>query len=109
MVQIALGSEPDTSLKNESQMASSSVLRGKADYSIRSVPTPEEFEYLKGKYDLTDVDLLVEAGKRLSDYKQDSSTCRYAFVDLAGNSRQEILDRLESVKKELRFEFESVV
>ena len=108
MIQISLGREPDTSLRDKPQIASSCVLRTREDCEVRSVPTPEEIEYLKVKYDLIDIDLLVEAGKRLSDYKQDSYSYRYAFVDLAGDSCQDVLDRLEGVKKELRFELEPV-
>lgn len=108
MIQISLGNKPDVSPQKELKMASSCVLRVKEDCYVRSVPTREEIKHLKEKYDLIDIDSLVEPGKKLSDYKQDSYSYRYAFVDMAGNSRREILDKLERVKGELKFVFEPV-
>ncbi len=108
MIQISLGNRPNVSFKDESRLASNCVLRVKQDHYIKSIPTPEEVEQLKEKYGLIDIDILVEAGKKLSDYKQDSYSYRYAFVDIAGNSRQEILDKLGKVRTELKFELEPV-
>lgn len=45
--------------------------------------------------------ILVEPGKKLSDYKQDSYTYRYALIDIAGKNKSEILNTLELVKKKL--------
>ncbi len=108
MIQISVGNGPNVSFKDESRLASNCVLRVKQDHYIKSIPTPEEVEHLKEKYGLIDIDILVEPGKKLSDYKQDSYSYRYAFVDIAGNSRQEILDKLGKVRTELKFELEPV-
>jgi len=108
MIQISLGNGPNVSFKDESRLASNCVLRVKQDHYIKSIPTPEEVEHLKEKYGLIDIDILVEPGKKLSDYKQDSYSYRYAFVDITGDSRQEILDKLGKVRKELKFELEPV-
>lgn len=99
IIQIALGMTPDTSEKENKRMASSCVLRVPKDHMVVKVPTKKEKADIVKRFDLIAYHVLVKKGKKLSDYKQDAYTFRYAIADIAGESLSEIKQKFENFKK----------
>ena len=106
VVDVALGKNPQLIEKSKAERnaASSCVLRTTKDCKIQSVPTQKELKKLHALPGVLGIRILVEPGKKLSDYKQDSYTYRYALIDIAGKNKTEILQTLEIVKKKLRIQ-----
>jgi hypothetical protein len=111
LIQVALGDEiadtPQAGLVLQ-KYASSCVLRRTADAIVREIPTKSYIDELESRFPNTQITSLVAAGRKLSDYPQDAFTYRYAFVDIARDSLNEILSQLEEIKQLLNFRFESL-
>lgn len=103
MLEIAIGRTPDPQPLPQPRRASSCVLRTYQDQLVTAVPTPTEIATLKAAGYLESVRLLADVGTKLSDYKQDAYTYRYALIDIAGNTHKDILRKLEYVKQHLHF------
>jgi len=80
-------------------------LRESGDREILRVPTKTDLEELERYYPEVTVKNLVEANTRLSDYKQNPSSFRYCILDVPGNSRKEIIEKMEKIRPILGYEF----
>jgi biotin carboxylase len=110
LIQVALGEDivdtPQAGLVLQKR-ASSCVLRKTTDAIVREIPTKSYIEELESRFPNTKITSLVAPGRKLSDYPQDAFTYRYAFVDIARDSLNEILSELKEIKHLLNFRFES--
>jgi biotin carboxylase len=100
---LALGEEPRLELNSVLQMASSCVLRVYENKEVISVPGREEIHKLVNEGLVRSVRVLVEPGTRLSDYKQDAYSFRYAIINIVYKDEKEMVMKLREVKKRLRF------
>jgi biotin carboxylase len=108
-VRIALGEDIiDTPPKDLvlQKCASSCVLRKTSDAIVTEVPTKSYINELESRFSNTQITSLVQPGRKLSDYPQDAFTYRYAFIDIARNSLNEILSEFKEIKHMLNFRFE---
>lgn len=102
---IALGINPPVHILKDKKMAVSYVLRRKKDGYVKRVPSQKEIAIVikSGYADL--IQLLVEKGKKLSDYRQDEYSYRYAIVDISGKDEKETKKKFAFVKRTLSFTF----
>jgi biotin carboxylase len=108
-IQVALGENiPDTQKEGLvlQKCASSCVLRRTNDATVREIPTKSYIAELETRFPNTQIISLVKPGKKLSDYSQDAFTYRYACINIARNSLDEILSELKEIKQVLNFHFE---
>ncbi|MGH8001167.1 MAG: hypothetical protein ACREPR_17495, partial [Brasilonema sp.] len=109
LIQVALGEDiadtPQEGLVLQ-KYASSCVLRRTADAIVREIPTKSYIDELESRFPNTQITSLIPLGRKLSDYPQDAFTYRYAFVDIARDSLNEILSELKEIKQLLNFRFE---
>ncbi|MEC4817975.1 MAG: hypothetical protein SAK29_32595 [Scytonema sp. PMC 1069.18] len=111
LIQIALGEDIADTLQEGlvlQKYASSCVLRRTTDAIVREVPTKSYIDELESRFPNTQITSLISRGKKLSDYTQDAFTYRYAFVDIARDTLNEILSELEEIKHLLNFRFEEI-
>jgi len=85
---------------------SSCVLRREYDGKAVCVPTKKEIAQFEKRNGVS-LTPLVEKGKRLSEYNQDSKTFRYGLIAVAGKDVDEIQKRFETIQKELSYVFEN--
>lgn len=108
-VQIALGEDfadtPQTGLVLQ-KCASSCVLRRTADAIVKEIPTKSDIDELESRFPNIQITSLVKPGIKLSDYPQDAFTYRYAFINIARKSLNEILSELKEIEQLLNFRFE---
>lgn len=102
---LALGDAPQINPIPNSQRASSCVLRMYADAKVVKVPTQGEIESVISNGLARSVRVLVQPGARLSDYKQDEYSYRYALINIMGKDTQEIQTKLDIVKNQISFLF----
>ncbi|MBI4080519.1 MAG: ATP-grasp domain-containing protein [Candidatus Levybacteria bacterium] len=107
-IQIALGNKPIIQSRKEKKLASSFPLRIHRDFLVEYIPDEKYYKRLKEKFDILEIRIMVDQGKKLSDYPQDGYSFRYAIVDIAGKTKQEIHDKLELVKMNLGIVFRPV-
>lgn len=111
LIQVALGEDivdtPQEGLVLQ-KCASSCVLRRTTDAIVTEIPTKSYIDELESRFPHTQITSLIPPGRKLSDYPQDAFTYRYAFVDIARDSLNEILSELEEIKQLLNFCFESL-
>lgn len=105
VIDISLGQKPSILAVDKDAKASSIVMRTGTDALVKKVPTAQVINQLKEEGYVLDVQILVDVGRRLSDYKQDSYSFRYCIVDVAGRSLEEILKKYSYAKSKLVFEF----
>jgi len=108
MADISVGKEPGFFLKNENKkykICSSCVLRKRFDHRVLQVPQEKELDTLSEKHSDIQITSLIQEGKKLSDYRQDSKTFRYAIVDIPGNDLCDIKRKLYKVRSELKYRF----
>ena len=101
MLDLALGRKPDLTVKDVPKQASSFPLRVPYDCLVTHVPSATEIAQLQKTFDVTRIELLVEEGKKLSDYWQDAYSFRYALVDIAGKSLDDILAKFTQFREHL--------
>ena len=100
---LALGQEPRLDPIASPRMSSSCVLRVYEDREVVSVPDEEELRRLTGEELALSVRVLVRPGTRLSDYKQDAYSFRYAIVNIEYADEAEREEKIERIKDRLKF------
>jgi len=105
-LEIAQGKPPNLKKKGRQRCTSSCILRVPHDGIVRAVPSDDEAERLVQQGSMLKLTYIADPGEKLSDYDQDSYTFRYAWIDIAGDTRQEILGKLDYCKKHLTFTIE---
>lgn len=100
MVLLALGKKPHLHPKTEPLIATSFVLRTTKDAYITYTPTEEEIKQFEKEYGLLSFIPLGETGKKLSESPQDSYSFRYAIVNIAGHTQEELQKNFELVSKQ---------
>jgi biotin carboxylase len=109
VIQVALGEDIVDTLQEGlvlQKYASSCVLRRTADATVTEIPTKSYIDELESRFPNTQITSLISPGRKLSDYPQDTFTYRYAFVNIARDSLNEILSELQEIKQLLNFHFE---
>ena len=84
------------------------ILRRKGDALVTRSPTKEEVRALEKKYAPVEINILASQGHKLSHYRQDTETFRYAEIKVPGKNIHEIEKKFEEIKKELIFEFRKI-
>ncbi|MBD2605293.1 hypothetical protein H6G81_12285 [Scytonema hofmannii FACHB-248] len=108
LIQVALGEDIVDTLEENlvlQKYASSCVLRRTADAIVTEIPTKSYIDELESRFPNTQITSLIPPGRKLSDYPQDAFTYRYAFVNIARDSLNEILSELQEIKQMLNFRF----
>ena len=107
MCKIALGQEPSdsTTQSGKHNVCCSCVLRKTKDALVTRVPTQDEVRAIERAYPGVKVFVLVEAGKRLSDYRQDSDTFRYGLITVPGASIEDVERKRKEIEAQLQFKF----
>jgi hypothetical protein len=99
MVRLALGNTLYLTQKSDPLMATSFVLRTTRDKYITYIPTQEEISTFENQYGLLSFIPLGETGKKLSELPQDAYSFRYAIVNIAGHTQEELNEKFELVSK----------
>jgi len=103
---IALGQQPVArKAQPVSNVACCCVMRIEHDALVTRVPLQTEIEAIQSTYPHVQIIVLVQVGKRLSDYRQDSDTFRYCLINAAGGSFEEIKKLRVEIEKQLQFTF----
>ena len=92
MAQLACGTYPNITKKKIFNCTSSLVYRESEDKNVLTVPTQDQIHTLyTSNPHLLHIDILVKEATKLSDYRQDSYSFRYAKVAIGADTREEIL------------------
>ena len=78
------------------------------DKIITNVPRETCIKKLKEKYPEVKVVSRLKINTKISDYSQPSDSYAYCIIDVLGNDKEEILNKLEDIKKELNYEFKDI-
>jgi len=108
VLDLCLGHMPSLEVKEKPRQASSFPLRIKHDCLVTRVPSAEEIEDLKIRFDIAKIDVTVQEGKKLSDYWQDSYSYRYALVDIPGENLDQIKEKLTLLLEHLPIELRKI-
>jgi len=112
IVELALGRKPRWENGNGEFGAAAKVfMRAFEDARVKRVPTAGELEALRQQHPGLEVEVLVEAGMRLSeleDQDQDSYSYAYAIVFIGASSAKRLRGRIAEVRDTLGFELEPV-
>lgn len=100
MVLLALGKNPHLQPKADPLIATSFVLRTTKDAYITYIPTQEEVKQFEKQYGLLSFIPLGETGKKLSEFPQDAYSFRYAIVNIAGHTQEELDKKFELVSQQ---------
>ena len=84
------------------------ILRRREDALVARSPTKDEINALEKKYAPVEINILASKGHKLSHYRQDTDTFRYAEIKVPGKNIHEIEKKFEEIKKELIFEFRKI-
>ena len=110
IVELALGRKPRwESGKGEFGAGAKVFMRAFEDARVTSVPTAGEIEALKQQHPGLEVEVLVEAGMRLSDLEdqdQDSYSYAYAILFVGASGAKRLRERITEIKDALAFEME---
>ncbi len=79
-----------------------------SDRKILKTPTQSGYEAIKLLYPDVVIRNLIQEGFNLSDYKHNPQSYRYCFLDIPGNSPDEILLTYERILGLLDYEFEEM-
>jgi glutathione synthase/RimK-type ligase-like ATP-grasp enzyme len=108
MIELCLGHMPSLEVKEKTRQISSFPLRVKHDHLVTRIPRPEEIENLKKTFDIANIEILVEEGKKLSDYWQDGYSYRYALIDIAGDNLDQIKKKYTLLLEHLPIELQKI-
>lgn len=108
-IEVARGNYPDLALVDSPKFASSFPLRVYQDHFVRKLPSQEEIEALKVKFDALNIKFDFKEGMKLSDKQQDVYSFRYGLVDIAGNNHAEIFEKFSALMENLDIQLEPVV
>ncbi len=109
LVDIAAHQQPITVKKGNYQAASIFVLRLPDDHYVVSLPTENEIKQVKQLFPGTQIELLAQVGKKLSECLQNGQMYRYACIHIGGKDLQNLIERFEQIKKMLSFTFSPVI
>ncbi len=98
---LALGKRPRLDPIPSPRMASSCVLRVYEDRAVVSVPSEEELRRLTDEGLALSIRVLVRPGTRLSDYKQDAYSFRYAIVNVEYKDEAEREEKIKRINEKL--------
>ncbi|ACB84029.1 ATP-grasp domain-containing protein [Natranaerobius thermophilus] len=107
---LAVGKQPDeeqTNIERRYKYCFNFELREFADRNIVRIPMERNLKEINELYPEVTVKNLVDANSKLSDYKQNLESFRYAIIDVPGNSRDEIMEKYRDIKSRLGYEFDS--
>ena len=90
------------------QVAASFVMRRFSDAYVLQTPTNEQLARVYHTFSAINIKILCEKGQRLSEIRQDVSSYRYAVVNLAAHTVDELHKAYASVKEILTFTFENI-
>lgn len=106
LLDLALGRRPLVSRGGGAHRAASScVLRCFEDRLVRELPREEDLRELRAAVPDARIEILAEAGARLSEQMQDGCSFRYGIVNLGGSDREEILRTFDALSRRLGFVF----
>ncbi|HLL56203.1 MAG TPA: ATP-grasp domain-containing protein [Myxococcaceae bacterium] len=86
--------------------AASFVMRRFSDARVLRVPSEAELAWVRERFPGTLVQLLCDAGERLSQHDQDVGSFRYAIVNMGAPSRASLFERYREAEERLTFSFE---
>ena len=102
---LALGEKPDLEPVSNPQKACSCVLRLYEDTEVLSIPSRADCQAIIDAGLAHSIRLMAQPGHRLSDYKQDEYSFRYAIINIIGDNKEYISKKLAIIKKRLTFSF----
>jgi len=108
---VACGIDPKTEARYNSNtypMSSFCVMRKEQDHIARRVPSQQDVFRIKQRHPDVDVTMLVDEGRRLSDYIQDAKTYRYALLSIPGDHLEDITRKQKEIEAMLPFDFEKI-
>jgi biotin carboxylase len=109
MIDLALGRQPRArKRKGRHQFAASCVLRTFRNQMVRRIPDPGEIENVCARYPDIRVEILAEAGMKLSQQLQDGRSFRYGLLNIGGRDRHDVLENFADCMKRLNFVMEPV-
>lgn len=94
--------------RGPARAAASFVMRRFTDARVVSVPQPSQIAEVERRFPGTQVQLLCEAGSRLSNYDQDVGSYRYCIVNMASASRDQLHADYAEAEALLPFQLEPV-
>lgn len=100
-IKVSLNRKPDLTKRKIKKIAKSFILRKYQNYLITKLPNSEELNKIKEKYNIETIKIDPKINQKLSDYKQNSYSYRYAVVNVYGKTNKEIFSKFENAKKEL--------
>ncbi len=108
MVRLGLGRDPGRrARKGEYQIAGKWYLRRFSDAVVTRVPTRAEIATIQERIDGTQIEIVPEAGRRLSDLpEQDSYSFELAQLFIAGHTEHEMVQKYQACVDALPFEFD---
>ena len=109
MAQLGLGRDPELpSGEGPYGIAAKCYYRRFSDALVSSAPSAEDIESLQNRIDGIEVDVVAQAGQRLSELpSQDSYSYELAHVFVAAQDEQELVDKYERCVEGLPFEFDA--
>ncbi|MBP6882033.1 MAG: ATP-grasp domain-containing protein [Candidatus Levybacteria bacterium] len=107
-IDVARGNHPDLTMLEKPRYASSFPLRVIGDHLVQKVPSDDEIEKLKIKFDILSIKIDFKVGMKLSDKQQDAYSFRYGIVDIAGKSHGEILRKFSDLVKNLNVQLKPI-
>jgi hypothetical protein len=106
LVELATGQTPSWSPRQgRYRLAASCVLRSFEDRMVIRVPADADIARAAAAVPDTVVRIRATAGKRLSDWPQDSYSFRYALLNIGGRDERDLQARLARATQLLPFEF----
>lgn len=108
MVRLGLGQDPGRrASKGKYQIAGKWYLRRFEDALVTRVPTRDEIAAITDRVDGVQIEIVAEAGKRLSELpEQDSYSFELAQLFVAAHTEHEMTQKYEACVAALRFEFD---
>ncbi len=104
-IDLCLGKDPFPAMNSRKfKYAASFVLRSFEDKRIVKLPGEDEILKVQNIFPEARIEIYGKEGALLSDELQDMQSYRYSIINLGGNSRQELDDKLKQCTSLLSFE-----
>lgn len=111
LLKVATGVKPDFKSGDRSdtyRYCFNFELHSFTDKKILKTPTQSGYEELRILYPDVQIRNLIQEGHKLSDYKHNPQSYRYCFLDIPGNSPEEILVAYDRIVELLGYEFQEI-
>jgi biotin carboxylase len=109
LLDLALGRKPKVDRKaGQYPTAASCVLRTFQNQRVVRLPSRQEIEELQSSVPDIRIEIFAVEGRKLSEQMQDECSYRYGLLNIGGQDRDEILEKVEYCKRNLTFVFEPV-